>query len=175
MLSSFVYILLCSDNSFYTGVTENVYKRFDEHQDGKYFGSYTYSRRPLQLVYFCHFTDIEQAILFEKKVKKWSRAKKLSLIEGRYEDLPNLAKKKFYKIIVSLFKNFSIRFFKPTRCDEREKRFSIKSLRQFVVFRSKAEKNVSRTGKQKTVFPIQNFSIRFFKPTRNDERENITL
>ncbi|UZT98810.1 GIY-YIG nuclease family protein [Chryseobacterium fluminis] len=97
MLSSFVYILLCSDNSFYTGVTENVYKRFDEHQDGKYFGSYTYSRRPLQLVYFCHFTDIEQAILFEKKVKKWSRAKKLALIEGRYEDLPNLAKKKFYK------------------------------------------------------------------------------
>lgn len=95
MQTSFVYILHCSDNTYYTGVTENVYKRFDEHQDGKYFGSYTYSRRPVQLVYFNQFTNIEQAIAFEKRVKKWSQAKKLALIEGRYEDLPNLAKKKF--------------------------------------------------------------------------------
>ena len=95
MQTSFVYILLCSDKTYYTGVTENVYKRFDEHQDGKYFGSYTFSRRPLQLVYFCQFMDIEQAIIFEKKIKKWSQAKKLALIEGRYEDLPNLAKKNF--------------------------------------------------------------------------------
>ncbi|WP_445431171.1 GIY-YIG nuclease family protein [Chryseobacterium indoltheticum] len=97
MQTSFVYILLCSDKTYYTGVTENVYKRFDEHQDGKYFGSYTFSRRPLQLVYFCQFMDIEQAIVFEKKIKKWSQAKKLALIEGRYEDLPNLAKKNFGK------------------------------------------------------------------------------
>ena len=97
MQTSFVYILLCADKTYYTGVTENVYKRFDEHQDGKYFGSYTFSRRPLQLVYFCQFMDIEQAIVFEKKIKKWSQAKKLALIEGRYEDLPNLAKKKFDK------------------------------------------------------------------------------
>jgi putative endonuclease len=41
--------------------------------------------------------DIEQAIAFEKKIKKWSQAKKLALIEGRYKDLPNLAKKKFSK------------------------------------------------------------------------------
>ena len=95
MQTSFVYILLCSDKTYYTGVTENVYKRFDEHQDGKYFGSYTFSRRPLQLVYFCQFMDIEQAIIFEKRIKKWSQAKKLALIEGRYEDLPNLAKKNF--------------------------------------------------------------------------------
>ena len=97
MKTSFVYILLCSDNTYYTGVTENVYKRFNEHQDGKYFGSYTYNRRPVQLVYFCQFTDIEQAFVFEKKIKKWSQAKKEALIEGRYEDLPNLAKKKWTK------------------------------------------------------------------------------
>lgn len=41
--------------------------------------------------------DIEQAIIFEKKIKKWSQAKKLALIEERFEDLPNLAKKKFKK------------------------------------------------------------------------------
>ena len=97
MKTSFVYILLCADNTYYTGVTENVYKRFDEHQEGKYFGSYTYTRRPVQLVYFCMFTDIEQAIIFEKKIKKWSQAKKRALIEGRYGDLPNLAKKNFKK------------------------------------------------------------------------------
>ncbi len=97
MQTSYVYILHCSDDTYYTGVTANVYKRFDEHQDGKHFGSYTYSRRPVQLVYYCHFMDIEQAIVFEKKIKKWSQAKKLALIEGRYEDLPNLAKKKFNK------------------------------------------------------------------------------
>jgi len=97
MQTSYVYILHCSDNTYYTGITENVYKRFDEHQDGKYFGSYTYSRHPVQLVYFNQFMDIEQAIAFEKKIKKWSQAKKLALIEERYEDLPNLAKKKFNK------------------------------------------------------------------------------
>ncbi len=70
MQVSFVYILLCADGTFYTGVTENVYKRFDEYQNGKYFGSYTYTRRPLQLVYYNQFMDIEEAISFEKKIKK---------------------------------------------------------------------------------------------------------
>lgn len=93
MQSSFVYILLCSDNTYYTGITENVYKRFEEQQSGKHFGSYTYGRRPLELVHFCHFMDITQAISFEKKIKKWSKAKKLALIENRFIDLPNLAKK----------------------------------------------------------------------------------
>ncbi len=95
MQTSYVYILECSDSTYYTGVTENVFKRFEEHCDGKYFGSYTHSRRPLQLVFYCSFTDINIAIEFEKKIKKWSKAKKLALIEGRYSDLPNLAKKNF--------------------------------------------------------------------------------
>ncbi|WP_454060368.1 GIY-YIG nuclease family protein [Elizabethkingia ursingii] len=95
MKTSFVYILLCSDNTYYTGVTEDVFRRFNEHQDGKYFGSYTYNRRPVVLVYYVIFSDIKEAILFEKKLKKWSKAKKEALINGQYEDLPNLAKKKF--------------------------------------------------------------------------------
>jgi putative endonuclease len=97
MQTSFVYILKCSDNTYYTGVTENVFRRFEEHQSGKHFGSYTYFRRPVKLVYCCSFTDIELAIEFEKKLKKWSKAKKDALIAGRYDDLPNLAKKKFKK------------------------------------------------------------------------------
>ncbi|WP_316929426.1 GIY-YIG nuclease family protein [Chryseobacterium gregarium] len=43
---------------------------------------------------FYPFTDIEQAIVFEKKIKKWSHAKKSAFIEEKYEDLPNPAKKK---------------------------------------------------------------------------------
>ncbi|MDH6252255.1 putative endonuclease [Chryseobacterium sp. H1D6B] len=97
MKNSFVYIILCSDSTYYTGVTDNVYKRFEEHQTGKHFGSYTYKRRPLELLYYCEFTDITQAISFEKKIKKWSKAKKTALIEDRFDDLPNLAKKKFNK------------------------------------------------------------------------------
>ncbi|MEZ4786462.1 MAG: GIY-YIG nuclease family protein [Flavobacterium haoranii] len=97
MQTSYVYILKCSDGTYYTGVTENVYKRFDEHQEGIYFGSYTFYRRPVQLVYYSSFTNIEIAIEFEKKIKKWSQAKKEALIEGRYNDLPNLSKKNFRK------------------------------------------------------------------------------
>lgn len=51
----------------------------------------------LQLVYYCQFMDMKQAISFEKKIKKWSQAKKSALIEGRFENLPNLAKKNFKK------------------------------------------------------------------------------
>ncbi|SHI40711.1 GIY-YIG nuclease family protein [Flavobacterium terrae] len=97
MQTSYVYILQCSDDTYYTGVTENVFKRLEEHQIGKHFGSYTFYRRPVELVFYCSFTNIEVAIEFEKKLKKWSKAKKLALIEGRYDDLPNLSKKKFKK------------------------------------------------------------------------------
>ena len=97
MQASYVYIILCSDNTFYTGVTSDIDKRFIEHQEGKHFESYTYKRRPVKLVFYTTFTDINQAISFEKKIKKWSKAKKLALIENRNEDLPNLAKKHFNK------------------------------------------------------------------------------
>ena len=94
---SYVYILRCADGTYCTGVTNNVYIRFDEHQDGKHSGSYTFSRRPVELVFYEQFTDITVAITFEKKIKKWSKAKKEALIEGRYKDLPNLARKNFRK------------------------------------------------------------------------------
>ena len=91
----YVYILECSDKSYYTGFTSNLEKRFEEHSAGKYKGSYTHNKRPLKLVYHCEFTNVEMAIETEKQLKKWSRAKKEALINGEYEKLPNLAKKKF--------------------------------------------------------------------------------
>jgi len=95
MKLSFVYILKCSDGSYYTGVTSNLAQRLFRHNTGYYPGSYTASRRPLELVFYCEFTDINLAIDKEKQIKKWSKAKKEALINGDFEALVNLAKKKF--------------------------------------------------------------------------------
>ena len=95
MKTYYVYILKCSDDSYYTGFTSNLPQRVFEHSAGKHVNSYTYFRRPVDLVFYCEFTQAGFAIDKEKQIKKWSRAKKEALIDGRFEDLPNLAKKKF--------------------------------------------------------------------------------
>lgn len=87
-----VYILLCSDCSYYTGVTNDIERRFDEHQSGQIKTCYTYNRRPLQLVFCEMFTDINQAIAFEKQVKGWRREKKEAIINNNWHLLPDLAK-----------------------------------------------------------------------------------
>ena len=76
MKTYFVYILRCSDNTYYTGITSNLDKRLFEHTNAKQRDSYTYSRRPVSLEYYSPFTNQNQAIDTEKKIKKWSRAKK---------------------------------------------------------------------------------------------------
>jgi len=95
MQQSYVYILECSDGTYYTGVTSKLEQRMFQHNTAFYPDCYTASRRPLQLVFYAEFTDINMAIDMEKKIKKWSRAKKAALINGDYDLLPNLAKKKF--------------------------------------------------------------------------------
>ncbi len=97
MKNSYVYILKCSDNTFYTGVTSNLQGRLLEHQSSKYPDSYTSQRLPVELVYYAEFTDINYAIATEKQVKNWSHAKKEALIAGEFKELPNLAKKNFSK------------------------------------------------------------------------------
>lgn len=68
MNNYFVYILECSDKSYYTGVTNNLEKRFAEHQSGTIHG-YTSTRLPVKLVYSASFSDINEAIRFEKQLK----------------------------------------------------------------------------------------------------------
>lgn len=97
----YVYILKCSDKTYYTGITSNLEKRVFEHQQGKHQESYTYKRRPVELVFYAEFSDVGFAIDTEKQIKKWSRAKKEALINSEYEKLPNLAKKKFLTILVT--------------------------------------------------------------------------
>jgi putative endonuclease len=95
MKQSYVYILQCSDGTLYTGVTSNLTQRLVQHQTGQYPDCYTFKRRPVELVFYCEFTDINLAIEKEKQIKKWSKAKKLALINDDYDALVNLAKKKF--------------------------------------------------------------------------------
>ena len=97
MKTYYVYILKCSDKTYYTGITSQPFKRLNEHNSGKHFGSYTYYRRPVELVYYCEFTNVELAIEMEKQLKKWSRSKKEALINNKFEKLPNLSKKDFNK------------------------------------------------------------------------------
>ena len=95
MKQSYVYILKCSDKTYYTGVTGDLIKRVEEHKKGTYNDSYTFKRRPLELVFYAEFTDINIAIEKEKQIKKWSKRKKEALINGDFKALINLAKKKF--------------------------------------------------------------------------------
>ncbi|WP_317164694.1 GIY-YIG nuclease family protein [Spongiivirga citrea] len=84
-------MLKCSDNSFYAGITNNLSLRFKQHNAGYKKDSYTFSRRPVSLVFHQEFSDVLQAIYFEKKIKGWTRAKKRALIEGDFDMLQILA------------------------------------------------------------------------------------
>lgn len=88
----FVYILECSDRSFYTGVCNDVERRLGEHEAGESKGCYTHSRRPVKLLYNEEFADVNEAIAREKQIKGWSRAKKKALIEGNWSKLISLSK-----------------------------------------------------------------------------------
>jgi putative endonuclease len=91
-MSAWVYILSCSDGSYYTGTTRtDLDTRLAQHQSGEFEG-YTARRRPVQLVYSEYFERIADAIASERKIKGWSRAKKQALIDGDFDRLKALAK-----------------------------------------------------------------------------------
>ena len=83
----YVYILKCSDASYYTGVTNNPEKRLLQHNKGIKQDAYTYIRRPVELVYCELFADFNLAIARETKIKKWSKAKKDALINSNWQKL----------------------------------------------------------------------------------------
>jgi putative endonuclease len=93
MKTYYVYILQCSDGSYYTGVTNDVERRFYEHQEGLIEGCYTHNKRPLKLMYVEEFTDIVEAISREKQIKGWTRKKKEVLIAGDFEKLAELSRR----------------------------------------------------------------------------------
>jgi putative endonuclease len=92
MLTYYVYIVECSDTSYYTGVTNNLEARLAQHNGGYSATSYTHSRRPVILRFSQAFHDIHQAIALEKQIKGWSRKKKIAFINEEWEKLKELSK-----------------------------------------------------------------------------------
>jgi len=76
----FVYSLLCSDNTIYTGITTDLDRRVGEHNSSKLGAKYTRSRRPVKLIYQKQFESRSQALIEEARIKKLKRSDKLKLI-----------------------------------------------------------------------------------------------
>lgn len=91
----YIYIVECSDGSYYTGSTWNLEKRIQEHNDGCG-ARYTVKRRPVKLVYFEEYSRIDDAFKREKQIQKWGRLKKKALIESRFHDLQKRSKKEIF-------------------------------------------------------------------------------
>ena len=85
----FVYILKCNDGSYYTGHTDNMEARLSAHQQGLCSG-YTSKRRPVELVYVDTCGSRAEAIINERKIKGWTKAKKEALIRGDWEEITRL-------------------------------------------------------------------------------------
>lgn len=89
----FVYMLKCSDDSYYIGHSDNIEKRLEEHNHGMC--TYTKNKLPLQMVFIERFLAREEAIEAEHKIKKWTRKKKEALIQKNWKLISNLSKKRF--------------------------------------------------------------------------------
>ena len=89
-----IYILECSDRSYYTGITRReVDARVSEHQQGLVEGCYTATRLPVKLLFDEHYPRIDEAIAAERRIKGWSRAKKEAYMRGDFGKLSQLAKR----------------------------------------------------------------------------------
>lgn len=90
MPKGYVYILKCSDGSYYTGSTIDIETRINEHNDGKG-ANHTKKRLPVELVYLEEFQRIDDAFFREKQIQGWSRAKKEALIKNNFTSLRKLS------------------------------------------------------------------------------------
>ena len=87
----YMYILECSDGSYYVGSTVDLVTRFKQHMTGEG-ARHTRKRLPVKLTYFEKFKRIDHAYHREKQVQRWSRKKKEALINSQPELLNDLAK-----------------------------------------------------------------------------------
>jgi putative endonuclease len=91
----YVYMLRCADNSFYVGSATggDLSPRIDQHNAGSYRG-YTFTRRPVVLVWSEYFDRITDGIAAERQIKGWSRAKKEALIRSDWEEVSRLSRRR---------------------------------------------------------------------------------
>lgn len=85
----FVYILKCKNGDLYTGITDNLQRRFEEHVSGKG-GHFTKSFVAEEVLFSEQQPDKSSALKREAQIKGWTRRKKLALIVGDNESLKRL-------------------------------------------------------------------------------------
>ncbi|WP_263081270.1 GIY-YIG nuclease family protein [Endozoicomonas sp. Mp262] len=93
-MAFYVYILRCSDSSYYTGHTDNLERRLAQHHARAFPDCYTANRRPVELVYQQTFSTREEALASERRIKGWSRKKKEAMMSGDWQEVSRLARRK---------------------------------------------------------------------------------
>lgn len=84
----FIYILLCSDGSFYTGSSKNPDVRFSDHKKGKG-GKYTRSHKPIKIIYTERLESKPAALRRESQIKSWNRQKKIKILNlNKFSQIP---------------------------------------------------------------------------------------
>jgi predicted GIY-YIG superfamily endonuclease len=117
-----VYLLRCSDGSYYAGHTDNLEARLWQHEQGLYC-EWTSRRRPIELVWCEAVPTREEALAFERRIKGWTRAKKKALIVGDWDRIGWLAKPPHERPSTSLRTNeVAVGTGKPVRPERRAKR-----------------------------------------------------
>jgi putative endonuclease len=92
-LAFWTYILHCRGGAFYKGHTDNLDRRVGEHQFGAIAG-FTADRRPVTLVWSAEFPTRYEALWMERRIKGWTRAKKMALIRGDFDAISIVARSK---------------------------------------------------------------------------------
>ena len=90
-LAYHVYMLRCSDGSYYVGHTNDLEHRLAAHERGIAIEGYALSRRPVELVFSDQFSTRLEAFHRERRIKGWSRVRKEALIKGDWAGLVELS------------------------------------------------------------------------------------
>lgn len=99
-MKGYIYILECSDGSYYTGSTIDLERRLEQHQNGEG-ANYTAKRLPVKLIYYEEYDRIDQAFYREKQVQGWSRKKKEALMNGDFGTSTTLSDHSHQRGVVS--------------------------------------------------------------------------
>ncbi len=127
-MTFYVYILKCSDNSYYTGHTDNLEQRLSQHQQRYFRTCYTATRLPVELLYCQEFPTREEALTSERQIKGWSRKKKEAMMRGDWNEVSRLAQ------------NASLRSFDKLRTQD-VRNNTVRALRPFDKLRAQDDRN----------------------------------
>ena len=89
-----LYVLRCSDGSYYVGTTRTALESRIAQHDAGFYPGYTLTRRPVKLVHSEWFERIADAVAAERRLKKWTRAKKEAYIRGEFDALRSLSRRR---------------------------------------------------------------------------------